>query len=564
MGEAHNGNGSDFGADVVDIEARRAYAVTRDLALDFEDFEELDQAVARQLPSSFDPELRREIVRTVHANSPCARIQELAELDALDYERERVDAAKQLGWRVGVLDAAVSKHRRDAVPASAALFEDLEPWPGAVDGAELLEKIVRLIERFVRLPVHAAATIALWTIFAHAHDAFSISTVLGFSSPQKRCGKSTGLGIVRRLVPRPVVAANITAAALFRIVELHLPTLLIDEADTFLKENDELRGVLNSGHARATAQVVRTVGDDHIPRAFGTWAPKVIALIGELPDTLEDRAIEIRMTRRKPGEPVERTRADRDHGFGDLARQAARWAADHLEVLRDADPQVPEKLHDRAADNWRPLLAIADLAGGEWPARARGAALALSGARDDESIGPLLLVDIRSTFAERRTDRLGSKVLAEALGELADRPWSDWKAGRPLSASALARLLRPFGVRSKQMRLADGSSLKGYAAVDFTDAWERYIPTPSTPPGNETSKQANHGADLGANQNETREPDVSLCSGGNPRVSQGCFDVSFQKGVEGGPGGRVSRGGPSDEDRVANSEGAPDFEEGLL
>ena len=119
--------------------------------------------------------------------------------------------------------------------------------------------------------------------------------------------------------------------------------------DSFLRDNEDLRGVLNSGHTQATAYVIRTVGEDHEPRRFGTWAPKAIALIGSLPATLADRSIDIRMQRKRPGDRVERFR-DRRHGpaLDVLCRKAARWAADHLAVLADADPDLPEALNDRA------------------------------------------------------------------------------------------------------------------------------------------------------------------------------------------------------------------------
>jgi putative DNA primase/helicase len=96
-------------------------------------------------------------------------------------------------------------------------------------------------------------------------EAFDISPLLSITSPTKRCGKSTLLDIVALLAPRAVPASNITAASLFRIVEKFSPTLLVDEADTFLGDNDELRGIINSGHRRSSAFVVRTVGDDHEP-----------------------------------------------------------------------------------------------------------------------------------------------------------------------------------------------------------------------------------------------------------------------------------------------------------
>jgi hypothetical protein len=108
------------------------------------------------------------------------------------------------------------------------------------------------------------------------------SPLLALTSPEKRCGKTTTLSLLTRLVPRPLLSSNISPAALFRIVEKYCPTLLIDEADSFLRDKEELRGILNSGHTRDAAYVVRTVGDDKEPCRFSTWAPKAVALIGRL------------------------------------------------------------------------------------------------------------------------------------------------------------------------------------------------------------------------------------------------------------------------------------------
>ena len=184
--------------------------------------------------------------------------------------------------------------------------------------------------------------------------------------PEKGCGKTTLLEIISRLARRVLSASNISSAALFRSIEKWAPTLLIDEADSFATKNDELRGVLNSGHTRQTAFVVRCVGDDSEPRIFSTWGCKALAAIGKLPDTVMDRSIEIRLRRALPGEVVEKIRHASPLQFERLSRQAARWAADNAEAIRRARPEIPDSLSNRTGDNAEPLLAIADLAGDEW------------------------------------------------------------------------------------------------------------------------------------------------------------------------------------------------------
>jgi putative DNA primase/helicase len=382
----------------------------------------------------------------------------------------------------------VSK-REQARPIS---FSDPEPWPDTVDGAALLEAIANALSRHVALPPHAADTIALWVVFAHALDAADIAPILALISPERRCGKTTTFSLLAKLVPRPVPSSNTSSAAIYRVIEKHSPTLLIDEADSFLAAREELRGILNSGHTRDAAYVLRADGDDHEPRQFSTWSAKAVALIGHLPDTLADRSIIVRMRRRAPQEHLERLRHDRLGAFVELKRQAARWAADHLCELRAGDPEVPKALsNDRAADNWRALLVIADLAGGEWPERARRAALALSGEAigGEESIRELLLADIRDTFGDRE-EMFTDDLLGRLCGR-EERPWCEWKAGHPLSAVQLARLLKPFSVRPGQLR--DGPrTAKGYKLRDLADAFSRYL-SPSEP---SQPSQSNAGAGL--------------------------------------------------------------------
>ena len=406
-------------------------------------------------------------------------LKRLASLTPIQYDRVREAEAKLLGVRVATLDIEVKKLQAetptDTGNGAAVLFADPAPWPVAVDGAEVLDELVTTLQTFIVLPDGAAEAAALWLLHAHAHAAFRVSAVLAITSPEKRCGKTTALALLQRLTPRPLPAANITAAALFRAVEKWRPTLLIDEADTFLRDSDELRGVLNSGHTRDGACVIRTVGDDHEPRAFSTWAPKAIALIGKLPATLHDRAIEVRLARKLPGELVDRLRTDRA-GFEDLRRRCARWAKDHADTLRNTDPRVPGGLHDRAADNWMPLLSIADLAGGTWPARARRAAIEMSSSDDgDEAAGAVLLEDLQALFMERG-ERLMSTEIVDVLGRMEERPWPEWRHGHPLTVRQLARLLRPFGIHPRTIR-AGTDRAKGYEVGQFVDAFARYLPS---------------------------------------------------------------------------------------
>ncbi|MEM7481069.1 MAG: DUF3631 domain-containing protein [Acidobacteriota bacterium] len=409
-------------------------------------------------------------------------------LDPLDREllRERaVSALKDKTKAPGrLVDAAMKvSHLPDAGggPGRSLVFAEFEPWPEAVEGGALLAELEATFERYTVLAPGAAVALALWTLFTYCFDAFPVSPLLALTSPEKRCGKTTLVTLLSNLVRRPLPASNISPAALFRAVEAYEPTLLVDEADTFLKEREELRGILNSGHTRATAFVVRTVGDQHEARTFSTWGPKALAMIGRLPSTLEDRSILVPMKRKAPGETVERLRLDRLEEFLQLRQKATRWALDRHEALVGAEPRVPTELHDRAADNWRPLLAIANDAAGHWPEKARSAAHALTlGGDDDSSIRVQLLVDINRLFASRAADQLFSESLLADLVTLESRPWGEWKRGKAMTAIGLARLLKPFGVRPRKIRIGQ-ETRQGYRAADFADAFARYLPGSSEP-----------------------------------------------------------------------------------
>src|SRR5437879_3563 len=290
--------------------------------------------------------------------------------------------------------------KSDELQGQAVALADPEPWREPVDGAALLAELVRTFARFVALPEGAATAIALWILHAHAHTAAQVSPLLALTSPEKKCGKTTTLTLLGALVPRSLIASSISPAALFRVVERYRPALLVDEADTVFRDNDELRTLMNASHHRAAAVAVRTVGEAFEARTFSTWCPKAVALIGALPGTLEDRAILLRLRRRRPDEPAERLRLDRLAELEPLRRQAWRWAQERLDALRAADPLLPAALGDRAQDNWRPLVAIADLAGGPWPERARRAATLLSGGESEGDQAPAvqLLADVRDLF----------------------------------------------------------------------------------------------------------------------------------------------------------------------
>ncbi len=402
-------------------------------------------------------------------------------------------------------------------------LDDPEPWHDPVSGDVVIDETVATIRRFVVLPDYADAAVALWCAFVHAHDLFQHSPRLVVRSPEKRCGKTTLLNLLQKLVPRPLPCSNITGPALFRTIELAGPTLLIDEADSFLGDQDDLKGILNSGHNRASASVIRLVGPRHEPMRFRTWSPVAIAAIRGVSDTLEDRSLVIHMRRRLKHEIVERLDFKQFEALDVLCRKLSRLAQDLGDDLAFADPSIPSALGDRAADNWRPLLAIADAIGGHWPETARKAAIVLSGAREDDdgSAGVMLIADIFALFQTEGPDRMSSSEIVRHLNELEGRPWPEWRRGQPMIANSLARLLKPYEIKPKKLRFGS-TTANGYEVTDFTDAFSRYCAS-SGQTG--TPEQINEIKELDNTQTGTRSDNVPVGIADKPLENNDCSGV---------------------------------------
>jgi hypothetical protein len=212
-------------------------------------------------------------------------------------------------------------------PLPVGTEAELPLWPEPVDGVELLDALCATFARHLVLSEGAAEILALWTVFTHIIDISEFAPRLAILSATPRCGKTTLLLILISLTRRPLPASNITPALVYRVIDLEKPTLLIDEADTFL--GSDFTGILNSGHTRATAYVRRCAPNSFDPCSFSTFAAIAVAKIGKLPPTLEDRSFVIWMKRRRADEKVERFRPDRTDDLVVLKRKTMRWAADN-------------------------------------------------------------------------------------------------------------------------------------------------------------------------------------------------------------------------------------------
>ena len=414
------------------------------------------------------------------------------------------------------------------------LFPNDEPWPTPVNGADLLDELHTLVAMFVVLPSSALVAIPLWILHTFLMSCWDVSALLAVISPTFRCGKTTLLEILSALCHRTISASNVTGAVIFRAVDKYSPTLIFDEGDTWLTMNEELRGIINSGHKRSSARVLRCVGDNHEPTVFSTWAPKALALIvkGRLPETVMDRSILISMRRRSRDERVKRLRERELRALGvPLRRKCLRWAADHRDSLTAADPTVPEALTDRQQDNWMALMAIADEAGGAWPTMAHDAALNLSGFQreQDDHIGVELLADLQRIFVEagEHATALSTEHLLQELAKMDERPWATWgKREKPITPHVLARLLKPFGVMpGGDIRFGD-IVRKGYRRAAFEDAWARY-PRPEPQQGNNASKD---GPETGLGEGNS-PTDVAEGKGHSASMNTDvCCDVAVDEG----------------------------------
>ena len=380
---------------------------------------------------------------------------------------------------VTVVEPAEGNDAADHLAAGRGLA-DFRPL-AAIGGAALLERLAAWLRAYVAFPSdRAAVAVTLWAAHTHLVTRFESTPRLALLSPEKQCGKSRVLELLELVCAAAEMLADASAAYLYRRIGAGEVTILLDEADAKWKRGkadesaEALRSIINAGHRQsATVGRVEMNGQAATLTRFRCYAPAAIAGIGNLPDTIMDRAVIVRMRRRAPGERIRdyRERITRPEGE-QLRDELARWGADVAGRVGEPWPQMPPGVADRPADVWEPLLMVADLAGGDWPQRAREACTAfVAGARDDNaSLGARLLDDLRDVFGDE--GQLSTETILGKLHALEEAPWADWY-GKPLDARQLAKLLKPYGAKPAVIRIRD-STPRGYRAADLADAWKRY------------------------------------------------------------------------------------------
>ena len=445
---------------------------------DFNDLARLSglEAVRKCIEAAAIPSPVPEIeTRTI--NSLEEAVDRLAALSPMEYDRVRKTEAKELGVRPRTLDAAVKDARKGSINDDLP-FVDVDPWPNPIDPAMLLSDISATVRRFIVCSEETAHAVSLWVAMTWFIDVVQVAPLAVITAPEKECGKSLLLTLIGKLVARPITSSNISPAALFRAIDAWTPTLLIDEADTFMRDNEELRGLLNSGHTRDSAYVVRAVGETFQPTKFSTWGAKAISGIGHIADTLMSRAIVFELRRKLPHEKVDRLRQAEQYVFNDLRAKLARFADDCREEVRLARPPLPQSLGDRQQDNWEPLLTIAMTAGNEWLSIGTTAALKISGSESaTHTIGTELLSDIKEIFEEKQLERITMAELVKALCADDEKTWASYNKGFPITTRQISKKLSGYGIKSKTVRIGLDTA-KGYEKNQFQDAFIRYIPSP--------------------------------------------------------------------------------------
>lgn len=358
---------------------------------------------------------------------------------------------------------------------------NVAPFSGVVDCDVLMDDLIGVIRDYVIVSDRDALVVALWVILTWCYDEFHRCPLLLINAPERECGKTQLLKVVEKLVYRPMETANITLAALFRLITNHRPTLLIDEADTFVEGKTELAGVVNKGYERGGFVLrVESDGKELTERAYYVYGPKAMAGISlerHLPNATMSRGIQVPLKRKTKDDSVQRLRSADPEVFKGLRSQILKFVLENKKTLAKGWDEMPEDLSDRQQDNWEPLLAIAHCLGEKWYREACKAAV-----QNGEETSPpksssnQLLEDIREVLSGYKEKYIPSTDLLRMLHDDTDMDWCTYNHGKPLSARQLARFMNAYSIKSKTVRMTAEYTPKGYEVHEFADAFARYLP----------------------------------------------------------------------------------------
>ena len=455
-------------------------------------------------------------------------IARLAAMQPMDYDRVRRDEAKTLGIQTKTLDDMV-KVARSADAATRLPFAEHEPADDPVDPALLFDEISKVILTYIVLDPEQADAATVWVAHTYLTDVFDVSPIAIINAPERACAKTLFQSLLGMMAYRPLPASNASLSALFRAIEHWQPTLMVDEADTFFRDNAELHGMVNAGYKRG-GYVLRSesTGDSFEPRMFSVYGPKSIAGIAlerHLPDSTLSRGIVFCMRRKLPHEKVERMRNADKSVFARLGSQLAKFAMDYAHQVRMAHPHLPTELSDRAQDNWEPLLMIASCAGKQWVERITTAAIKMSADGEPAaSNANELLSDIREVLAKWTPKTITTVNLIDKLCDNQDMGWANYNRGRPLTARQLAKQLDIYGIKPKTVRQPGNKTPKGYELAQFEDAFKRYLKADTDQPSGVTAGDS--GAVTLPKVAATAQQPLTNLDTFDVLLDQACFGVS--------------------------------------
>ena len=398
----------------------------------------------------------------------------------------------------------------------------------------LLKQSENHFRRYLAIDPRLPLVLALWSLATHVFEAFDAFPYLAVTSPTPRCGKTRVAELLELVCKKPVRTVGMSVAVLFRTVEQDQPTLIADEAENLRGKDDLAKAlvqVLNAGYRKG--QTVRRCeggnGASYRMRDFRTYCPKVFVLIGNVSNTLADRSIFIRMRRRLSTDKIERFRFARAKTeTADLRAAIEEWAKDERSRIEEQYNEMDLAfLEDREAELWLPLFSVCAVSAPERLAELEAAAKDFAGSKADDEPTDLsikLLVDVREIFERRDTDRLSTVDLLKELNADEESPWATLRHGHAMNANGLSGFLRPFGIRSKNLRTKADKVVKGYERRDFSDVWETYLPSPSS-----SRYTATEAANIGES-GDLASATEGLCSGSQsapkPNIDRGCSDVA--------------------------------------
>ena len=306
-------------------------------------------------------------------------------------------------------------------------------------------------------------------------DPLEIAPMGYVSSPLPMCGKSTVMKLLKVFCHRAEMVSKITPAAIYRLIERDQPTLLFDEADRFLRGNNELNGIINAGHARFEANVIinkKLPDGNYDPVEFPVWCAKAIAGIGSQDDTLISRSIVISLRRKLITETVKPVRFNLHQQHEDTRQALATWASNFQPVCEEEMKPFLNAKTDRGIDNWLPIGIIAKRIGFSWIERAQAALTSIEARQnhDAQSTGVQLLTDVRNVVSESSRPEWSSTDLYNAVVINEETDWSVFNHGRPITKKKFTQMLGDFGIKPTKR-----SNANVFYVVDLEDAFVRYL-----------------------------------------------------------------------------------------